>query len=186
LGGRLDSTTIITPVVSLITNISLDHTDTWRYIEKMGGKKRHHQTAGNRWWSVSYQWNLPPSSPRWQGNESSGGIADKNYKVVACHKGRCCDEDQSGLTGIPTSRTHTPWTHRYYQLRNVLWVLNTVEFIDEGWIQYWSRRMWLPVIAGSQTHRFARQVGNAQKEPQIIADTGHNAEGIKQVVKPEE
>ena len=27
LGGRLDSTNIITPIVSLITNISLDHTD---------------------------------------------------------------------------------------------------------------------------------------------------------------
>lgn len=40
LGGRLDSTNIITPVVSVITNISLDHTDILGdTLEKIAGEK---------------------------------------------------------------------------------------------------------------------------------------------------
>ena len=45
LGGRLDSTNIITPVLSVITNISLDHTAILGDTEgsHSGRKSRHHQ-----------------------------------------------------------------------------------------------------------------------------------------------
>jgi dihydrofolate synthase/folylpolyglutamate synthase len=44
LGGRLDATNIVDPVVSVITSIGLDHCE-------MLGKSRHHQgwPAGGRW-----------------------------------------------------------------------------------------------------------------------------------------
>ena len=47
LGGRLDSTNIITPKLSIITNISLDHTailgDT---VEQIAGRKRASSSRG--------------------------------------------------------------------------------------------------------------------------------------------
>ena len=46
LGGRLDCTNIITPVLSIITNISLDHTDMLG--DTLAREGRHHQTAGAR------------------------------------------------------------------------------------------------------------------------------------------
>jgi dihydrofolate synthase/folylpolyglutamate synthase len=38
-GGRLDATNIITPLVSVITNIGLDHTQLGNTIEAIAGEK---------------------------------------------------------------------------------------------------------------------------------------------------
>lgn len=48
LGGRLDSTNIITPILSVITNISMDHTQFWKYLRShCFGKGRYYQTGSS-------------------------------------------------------------------------------------------------------------------------------------------
>ncbi len=185
LGGRLDSTNIITPIVSLITNISYDHMnllgDTLEKIaaEKAGIIKlkvpvvvsQYQSESGPLFGSVSRE------------KKSAIEFADKIYKVT----------DVKALDGklhvrvlhksVNTEEVYQLDLTGNYQSKNLLGVLCTVEhIIKAGFIiekdsvkQALSQVIKLTGLAGRwQT---------LSQKPLIIADTGHNEDGIKQVIE---
>jgi len=185
LGGRLDSTNVITPVVSLITNIGYDHMnllgDSLDKIatEKAGIIKPRIPVVISQYQSESG----PLFSQIAKDNRSPIEFADKIYKVnsvkltngllvVAVLNRRNNKEDiyELDLTGT-------------YQTKNLLGILNAVEYIVKAGF----------VIEDDNVKKALRQVvkltglsGRWQKlsdKPLIVADTGHNEDGIKQVLE---
>lgn len=184
LGGRLDSTNIITPKTSLITNISFDHMnllgDTLEKIsrEKAGIIKPRVPVVISQYQSET----APVFNAIAREQKSPIEFADKNYRITkhAFHKGLMQVEvlnkkDESStqyeldLTGI-------------YQLKNLLGVLNVLEFIEKAGflIEPQQVKNALKNVCGITGLR-----GRWQKlgeKPLMIADTGHNEDGIRQIL----
>ncbi len=184
LGGRLDSTNIITPKTSLITNISLDHMnllgDTIEKIsrEKAGIIKPRVPVVVSQYQSET----AAVFNNMAREMKSQLEYADKNYKILG-------SELRDDLLHAKIVNRNTGVSEEYaldltgqYQLRNLLGVLNVLEFIEKAGF----------IIEPENVKKGLRQVskltglcGRWQKlsdKPLTIADTGHNEDGIKQVI----
>lgn len=185
LGGRLDSTNIITPKACLITNISFDHTNLLGdSIEKIarekGGiiKPRVPVVIGQ------YQSETAPIFNQIAKEQKAPiEFADKNYKLLS-HK------QENGHLQVSILNKKTEQINNYqldltglYQVKNLLGVLDILDFVQKAGY----------LIEPEHIHGGLRQVvkltglcGRWQilsAKPHIIADTGHNEEGIKQVLE---
>jgi dihydrofolate synthase/folylpolyglutamate synthase len=185
LGGRLDSTNIITPIVSLITNISYDHMnllgDT---LQKIAAEKAGIIKAKVPVIVSEHQTDIYPVFIA-KANEVRAPIefADKRYKVVK-------HELKNGLLECEVLNKRTGENNSYkldltgnYQLKNVLGVLHTVDVLmEEGFIIEKKEVK----NALSRVIKLTKLKGRWQtvnQKPLIIADTGHNEDGIKQVLE---
>lgn len=185
LGGRLDSTNVINPKASLITNISLDHVnllgDTLEKIsrEKAGIIKPRVPVVVSQYQSET----APVFNAMAKELKSQIEYADKNYKILS-HK-----KDQ-GLLKVKVLNKKTEVTREYeldltghYQLKNLLGVLNILDFIEEAGFLIEPENV---VAALKQVVKITGLKGRWQtlsEKPLIIADTGHNEDGIKQVLE---
>lgn len=184
LGGRLDSTNVITPKVSLITNISYDHMnllgDTLEKIaaEKAGIIKARVPVVVSQYQSESG----PLFNAVAKELKTSVQFADKNYKVVD-HKLKDGYLNASILNKITNTTLNLDLDLTgIYQLKNVLGVLNTLDVIEKSGF----------IIEQNDIKKGLKQVvkntgleGRWQtisEKPLIIADTGHNEDGIKNVI----
>jgi dihydrofolate synthase/folylpolyglutamate synthase len=184
LGGRLDSTNIIMPKACLITNISYDHMNLLgNSLEKIGAEKAGIIKPRVPVVISQYQSETAPLFNN-VAKELKAPIefADKNYKVLD-------SKLSNGLLQAQVLNKKTEQTTVYeldltgnYQLKNLLGVLNVLEFIEKaGFIleQEHIRK------ALKQVSRLTGLMGRWQQistSPRIIADTGHNQDGIHQVV----
>ncbi len=185
LGGRLDSTNVITPVCSLITNIGFDHVnllgDT---IQKIAAEKAGIIKA-----------RIPVTISQTQiecltvfGNRARElkaplEFADKNYKINSYSY----DKE---LLQIDILHKKTNTTHHYtldllgsYQLKNLPGVLNTVEILKEKGYIIQEHAI---IDALKQVQKLTGLQGRWQtlsQKPLVIADTGHNEDGIKEVLQ---
>ena len=185
LGGRLDSTNIIIPKACLITNISFDHMNLLGdSLEKIGKEKAGIMKPRVPVVISQYQSETAPlfnSIAR----ELKAPIefADKNFKVLDF-------KVEKGLlhVGILNKKTERAIGYELdlignYQLKNLLGVLNILEFIEKAGF----------IIEEDNVKKALRQVvkltglmGRWQQlsdKPRIIADTGHNEDGIRQVIE---
>jgi len=184
LGGRLDSTNVITPVACLITNIGFDHMnllgDTLPKIaaEKAGIIKTKIPV-------VISQTQLDVISVF---NETAKQVkapiefADKNYKLISSSYNKA-------FLSITLLHKKTNTTHLYsldlqgsYQIKNVMGVLNTTEILKQkGFIIEETDS----INALAQVQKLTGLYGRwqiLQEKPLVIADTGHNEDGIKEVL----
>jgi dihydrofolate synthase/folylpolyglutamate synthase len=184
LGGRLDSTNVITPVACLITNIGYDHMnllgDTLPKIatEKAGIIKTKIPV-------VISQTQLDVISVF---NETAKQLkapiefADKNYKLISSSYNKA-------FLSITLLHKKTNTTHLYnldlqgsYQVKNVMGVLNTIEILKQkGFIIEETDS----INALSHVQKLTGLHGRwqiIQEKPLVIADTGHNEDGIKEVL----
>jgi dihydrofolate synthase/folylpolyglutamate synthase len=184
LGGRLDSTNVITPVACLITNIGYDHMnllgDTLPKIatEKAGIIKTKIPV-------VISQTQLDVISVF---NETAKQLkapiefADKNYKLISTSYNKA-------FLSITLLHKKTNTTHLYnldlqgsYQVKNVMGVLNTIEILKQkGFIIEETDS----INALSHVQKLTGLHGRwqiIQEKPLVIADTGHNEDGIKEVL----
>lgn len=185
LGGRLDSTNIITPMVSLITNIGYDHMnllgDTLQKIaaEKAGIIKPRVPVVVSQQQSDIY----PVFNAKAQELKSPIAYADKRFRMVKSKH----DKDFLVLDVLDKKTTESVSYELDltgdYQVKNILGVLNVIEeLIKIGF-----------VIERSAIQKALKQVvkltgllGRWQtisEKPLMIADTGHNEDGIKQVLE---
>ena len=179
LGGRLDSTNIITPDLSVITNISYDHTqflgDT---LEKIAGEK-----AGI----------IKPGVPVVIGEASEGVRVVFENKASSVGAPVFFVEDDNEI--LSYSKVDENWifeTVKYpdlkcelpgdYQVKNAATVLKAVEMLNL--LQYN-----IPINAVYEGFAYVVKLtgllGRWQilgVSPKIICDTGHNVAGIKYVV----
>ena len=186
LGGRLDSTNIITPEVSIITNISLDHTD----------------LLGNDTESIAFEKAgiIKPGVPVVTGTVSEGPrqvfinesvkkgsdiyFAGSEYSVSYALT------DMDGCQVVAAEKNGQPvypglkldLTGRY-QHKNLPTVLKAIDLLRErGWKiedkNIYEGLCRVMEITGLQGRW--QVIGN---NPLIVCDTAHNADGISEVVK---
>ena len=184
LGGRLDSTNVITPKVSLITNISYEHMnllgDTLEKIaaEKAGIIKARIPVVVSQYQSESG----PLFNAVAKELKTTVQFADKNYKVVD-HKLKDGYLNTTILNKLKNTTTNLDLDLTgIYQLKNVLGVLNTLDVIEKSGF----------IIEQNDIKKGLKQVvkntgleGRWQtisQKPLMIADTGHNEDGIKNVI----
>ena len=186
LGGRLDSTNIILPILSIITNIGRDHMnilgDTLEKIayEKAGiikdgvpviigealpeTKAVFEKIAAERKAPIIFA-NEKRWVAEWQTNNHFLEVSVAKNELTQDHK-----KYQIDLPGI-------------YQLKNVLTVIEAVDQLHSmGWaITHEHLQAALPHVK-KLTGLYGRwQV--LQQHPTVIADVGHNEDGIKQIVQ---
>lgn len=180
LGGRLDATNIITPAVSVITNIAVEHTqylgDT---IPLIAAEKAGIIKAGV---PVVVGETHPESAPVFIEKAAALGspitFADQIYKVTAA-------EYADGLTmydvaGADGERTFFLDLAGDYQRKNIVTALTAVDLLR--------RKLEIsPLALHNGIRRAAASTGLAGRwhtlgqHPLVVCDTAHNAHGMAQV-----
>ncbi len=186
MGGRLDSTNIIDPLVSVITNIGLDHTqflgNTIKEIatEKAGIIKPGVPVIIGEWQEESY--NVFEKTAR--ENSSEIEWADKNMQIFSSRimerKYRIIDIFSGGTLRYKDIITDLTGN---YQDKNLLTVLQTVESLLKN-------KHAIPVEAIYEGLRevktltgFAGRWEETGYNPLIVCDTAHNQEGLLLVME---
>jgi len=163
LGGRLDSTNIIHPILSIITNIGYDHTDllgdTLAKIafEKAGIIKSNVPIVIGE----TQLETTPVFKEKAKLENASLYYADQNPNYFNT-------EIESDLTGI-------------YQQKNILTVMQAVEVLQKIGLTI---DPFMAARALRQVKKLTGFIGRwdiLQTNPKIIVDTGHNASGLKYV-----
>lgn len=185
LGGRLDSTNVVNPVACLITNIGFDHMnllgDTLPKIafEKAGIiKTKVPITISQTQLEVISIFNN-----RAKELKAPIEFADKNYKIIS-------SKHESNFLALELLHKKNNTKHSYkldlqgsYQIKNLMGVLNTIENLKhKGFLiedeMIFSALQQVQKITGLQGRW---QI--MQDKPLVIADTGHNEDGIKEVLE---
>ena len=185
LGGRLDSTNVINPVACLITNIGYDHMNllgnTLPLIaeEKAGIiKARIPVTISQTQLEVISVFNNKAKDLK-----APIEFADKNYKVISNKY-----ENNCLLIELLHKKTNTKHSYQLdlqgsYQIKNLMGVLNTIENLKaEGFLI--EDQMIKKAL--SEVQKITGLQGRwqiIQTKPIVIADTGHNQDGIKEVLE---
>ncbi len=186
MGGRLDSSNIITPLLSVITNIGLDHTQflgsTLELIaaEKAGiikekipvviGEKQIETTAVYNAFSKKMNSPLFYASEIYQIKNSFLNPSRKQVMYVYRGETLVYDKLELDLTGV-------------YQKKNVPTVLQTVDCLREAGLAVSGESIY---NALSQVTKITGLRGRWEEighNPLIVCDTGHNAEGIAEVAE---
>lgn len=184
MGGRLDSTNIINPLLSIITNISFDHMqflgDTLPKIarEKAGIIKK----------------NTPViiSQRQSECDEVFIEIAkEKNAKLLfASDQFKAVDLNDSDLNILSMDVSSNE--HQYllqsrlsgkYQLKNILGVVAAYEQLNEMGYIIPTKALHDGVLNVKENNALRGRWEILDKEPLTIADTGHNEDGINQIIK---
>jgi dihydrofolate synthase/folylpolyglutamate synthase len=186
LGGRLDSTNIITPELSIITNISFDHIDLLGdtlpkiAFEKAGIIKPHIPVVISQTQAETMKVFQDKSLE----TDSSILFADKVYKVVNVNNSNANYQSldlkrDDGITFVDI-RLDLKGSYQRMNLPGVLVALDILS--DKGYhISENSIREGL-AVASSSTGLMGRWQRLLEK-PLIICDTGHNVDGITQVLE---
>lgn len=185
LGGRLDSTNIIMPKASLITNISFDHMNLLGdSLEKIGREKAGIIKLRVPVVISQYQSETAPIFNT-IAKEQKAPIeyADKNYKVLAY-------KIANGLLHATVLSKKTGQTSEYeldltghYQLKNLLGVLNVLDFIEKAGFLVEQDNVKEALKKVAKLTGLSGRWQKLGEKPLIIADTGHNEDGIKQVIE---
>ena len=178
LGGRLDSTNIITPEVSLITNIGLDHQSLLgNTLEKIAGEK-----AGIIKYKVPVVIGQKQPSIEKVFTTKAGDegallfFATDSYTVEQANPERlnCLKSNQLLIEGLK------PDLKGDYQRLNLPGVLQTIDLLKGYKITEDQLRAGLEnVIINTGLKGRWQLVG---EHPLIIADTGHNLDGVQMIV----
>lgn len=164
LGGRLDSTNIITPILSVITNIGYDHADLLGdTLEKIAGEK-----AG------IIKQNIPVVIG--ESSEATDAVftakaSDMRADIYFADRNPLYYNTsvQSDLTGP-------------YQTRNIITVLQAVDILKTQGVIIDNHSVARALRQVKQLTGFRGRWDILGNSPKIIADTGHNEHGLKPVM----
>lgn len=179
LGGRLDSTNVILPELSVITNISYDHTDllgdTLAKIayEKAGIIKPNIPVIIGE----THEETEPVFREKAKQENAPIIFADKQRKAQIISQ----DIWEQKILVYPENQIFTLDLPGNYQQHNLLTVLQAIDSLKQAW-----------KITDSHIHQALCQVKKLtglrgrmfclQNDPIVICDTGHNEAGIKEVI----
>lgn len=162
LGGRLDSTNIITPLISVITNIGLDHTQILgNSLEEIAAEK-----AGI----------IKPGIPVVIGEKQDEIksvfqkiAAEKNSRIIFAEDNEC-EDFQSDLKGP-------------YQRKNICTAITTIRALAENSSFTISAENIVKGLKNVRTNTGLRGRWDVlQERPKVICDTAHNAEGLRYTI----
>jgi dihydrofolate synthase / folylpolyglutamate synthase len=188
LGGRLDSTNVVTPLVSVITNVQWDHMsllgDTLKKIgvEKAGIIKKEVPVV------IGQTQKETASIFKTRAKKMHAPIffADKNFKIELSN----LDADVPGKIEVDVTRKKLPYLKNlvvdlggWYQTVNVATTLQTCEILEEKGFELNRKNIRKALMNIKKLTGFAGRWQVLGKNPLIIADTGHNVDGLKLVVQ---
>ena len=186
LGGRLDATNILLPIVSVVTNVGLEHTallgDTLAKIaaEKAGIIKK------------SIPFVLGEANAAYDAVFEQVAAANKTRVVYAEREFACEGHELCG------DRQHFRMVRRRdghvldfdldllgeYQCRNVLTALATLDLLHEQTPLTISRRAFVDGAASAaRTTALQGRWQSLGERPKVLCDTGHNAHGLAYVAE---
>jgi dihydrofolate synthase/folylpolyglutamate synthase len=185
MGGRLDSTNVVRSVVSVITNISLDHTQfLGETLEKIAAEKAGIIKPGIPVVIGETQQGLRSVfEEAARRNKSPLIFADSGYRVVKSRTEieklivNIQEEDR-----IIVSDLQCPLTGNY-QLKNILTAFRTAEVLKNKGYRIHDQHIYKDIKNVIRNTGIAGRWHILQREPLIICDTGHNHGGMKEVVK---
>ena len=161
LGGRLDSTNIITPLVSLITNIGYDHTDMLGdTLEKIAYEKAGIIKEGVPVVISEFQEETRPVFEKVAKNRKSPIVFAEELKLPDYHTSLLGDYQAKNIKGVLA----------------VVKILKDTLKISEAHIKYGLARV------TENTGLMGRWQVLSQ-EPMIVCDTAHNKEGLSVIMK---
>jgi dihydrofolate synthase/folylpolyglutamate synthase len=186
LGGRLDSTNIITPEVSVITNIGLDHTNLLgNTLEKIAAEK-----AGIIKTNVPVVVGLTQNETKQvfidvaHTKQTNLFFADQEYSASYSMLGldgkQILNIERNGEMVYPEMKLDLLG---FYQTRNVPAVLKTLDIlIEKGW-QISRENIYDGLANASKSTGLMGRWQIIGNNPLTICDTGHNEDGIRMVVE---
>ncbi len=186
LGGRLDSTNIITPEVGIITNIGLDHTNLLGETLELIAREKAGIIKQNVPVVIGETQEETKAVFLRKAQEVNAPIyfADQEYKVAYATRGI------DGLQNVQVDKNGEPFYRDmkldllgFYQYKNLPTVLKAVELLSaQGFkIDEQSLRTGLRQVREKTGLQGRWQVIGAN--PMVVCDTGHNLDGIKEVVE---
>lgn len=161
LGGRLDSTNIITPLVSVITTIDKDHTV---FLGNTLGK-----IATEKAGIIKYKVPVVVGEKRgWLGSRFRESALPKNATFnLVDHRAKTYPTDLAG----------------FYQKGNVLTVLKTLEvIIAQGYFKISEEQIKKGLLHVVVNTGLRGRYETLQLGPKVIAETAHNPAGLKALV----
>lgn len=185
LGGRLDSTNIITPEISIITNIGFDHVnllgDTLVKIagEKAGIiKKNIPVVIGETQIGTKKVFQEIAES-----KQSAIYFADAeyiaSYSMMDFNERQIMNIEKNGEIMYPELKLDLPGV---YQLKNVPVILKSLDIlIEKGW-KISKENIYTGLHDAAKTTGLMGRWQILGHNPLVICDTGHNEDGIKMVV----
>lgn len=185
LGGRLDSTNIIDPLVSLITNIGLDHVDllgdTLEEIacEKAGIIKPHRPVVISERQSETE----PVFRRIAKERQSPNYFADEQYRVI--QRSRVPNGLELAVEHVHenTSRTFVLDLTGAYQEKNLLGVLTVVDRLREKGYKVDDAQLATGLRDAASRTGLKGRWQTLKTNPWTICDTAHNEEGIRAVLQ---
>ncbi len=185
LGGRLDSTNIIKPEISLITNIGMDHMNILgnTLVEIAGEKagiikKNTPVVISQRQEEISYVFEQKAKLEESQvifGNdcyEVTNHELDQGFLAV-----QLINKLNKETLNISLDLTGS------YQLKNIIGVLSTIDQLNTLGFSIADEQKLAGLKAVQKNTGLQGRWQTLSKEPFIIADTGHNEDGIEEVLK---
>lgn len=184
MGGRLDSTNIITPILSIITNISYDHT----------------QFLGNTIESIAFEKagiikpevpvvigeTQPASAPvfieKSKQNDSPVMFADQEVKVLI--DGNQSDPSKMEVTAFVRSsvlKLTSPLTGNY-QVKNIATVIAAMHSLKTIYAGFSGFSIKEGIMHTLENTGFKGRWQVINNNPLTICDIGHNVDGISQIV----
>ncbi len=185
LGGRLDSTNIISPIASVITNISLEHTqwlgNTLEQIaaEKAGIIKPHTPVIIGE-----YHKNTLPVFQHYATQQNAPlYLANSLYELVEKKE----TNDVIELTILDKQKTNTFKITSdligSYQFQNICTALACLEVVNKQGIFIEEKNIHIAFKSVKSKTNFLGRWDIIQTNPLVIADVAHNAAGIEQIVQ---
>jgi dihydrofolate synthase/folylpolyglutamate synthase len=181
LGGRLDSTNVITPEISLITNISWDHKELLgNSLPEIAAEKAGIIKAGIPVVISERQPEVQEVFLRKAADESAAiYFASDEYAVALDAGSEKLDikkEDQAVLTGVPFPLLGS------YQERNLAGVMKCVELLQDIFpVDLPQLRTGLAEVVLRTGLKGRWQ--QLSRNPTVVCDTAHNAGGVTQVLR---
>lgn len=200
LGGRLDSTNVIMPVLSVITNIGYDHMnilgDTLPKIaaEKAGiiksgipviiGQKQEEIAEVFIRKAEESKSDLVFASDEWGVRKSEGGSPNQEILTVKINKinSSILPERQEGFLNFDFTTLQLDLAGTY-QLKNLATVLSAVKQLRKQGFDISDEHIKTGL---KQVKHLTGLMGRWQilkEKPLVICDTGHNEDGIREVLK---
>ncbi len=162
LGGRLDSTNIITPIVSVITNIGLDHT----------------QFLGDTLELIAFEKGgiIKPKIPVVVG-ETQKETASV-FKDLAKNKGsEIVFADQTIKADYESDLLGT------YQSKNIKTVVQTIKTLQASGCKISEKHLKTGLLNVVKNTGLLGRWQILRQEPKVVCDTGHNREGLTYVME---
>ena len=186
LGGRLDATNIVQPLISVITNIGLEHTEYLgnslpKIAREKGGiiKKCTPVIVGEK--NSNYNLVLEEIA--------SDLRCELTYANEAFILQECCYDGDKQVITMNRMRDHHPYQLRLdllgeYQRQNLVTAAAVLDKLHEATPLSISRRAFVEGIREvSQLTSFRGRWQILSQEPLVVCDTGHNEHGLAEVAK---